>query len=203
MYEMCVRGDLRDLSAERVWQELLKALRSTDPARFFVVLDACGGLDDWFPECRARVAAIAALWARVGERASTPLERFGVLGWCMAAGDLDAMAARLRAPNEFRRLAVEVARHGRDLVRWRELPGDVLLALGRPLGMLRQPEWFDCVVSVVGICAEVDLRALAAAAGRVRAVASERLAAQGLSGPALGHALDADRARVLDAARTD
>jgi tRNA nucleotidyltransferase (CCA-adding enzyme) len=201
MRTMCERGDLRDLSAERVWQELVKALATPSPAAFFDVLAACGGLTDWLPECRSMVPTIAALWVRVGERLNEPLERFGALGWIMAADDLERLAERLRAPNDYRRLAVDCARHGRDLARWRELPGHVLLALGRHVGMLRQPDWFERLLGVVAACAEVELHPLAAAAAQARAVSSEPFVAQGLSGAALGEALDAERGRVLEVAR--
>ena len=59
MSEMCAKGDLKALSPERVWQELVKALAGPEPQRFFQVLAACGGLTDWLPECQATAWDVA------------------------------------------------------------------------------------------------------------------------------------------------
>jgi tRNA nucleotidyltransferase (CCA-adding enzyme) len=202
MRSMSARGDLRALSAERVWQELVKALPTPTPVRFFEVLDECGGLADWFPECEGRVALIAELWSRLGGRLPEPLDRFGALGWVLPDRDLERLAERLKAPNDYRRLAVECARIGRELLRWREASGAELLEAGKQTGMLRQPDWFERLLALAEACGEADLRDLSAAAHRARQLSSDPFIAQGLSGPDLGRALDTERARILDEART-
>ncbi len=50
-----MKDDLYDLSAERVFQELEKALLTTHSHRFFEVLRDCGCLDTWFPEVHALI----------------------------------------------------------------------------------------------------------------------------------------------------
>ena len=52
MTAMSQRGDLSQLSAERVWSEMNKNLNSVSPERFFLVLDICEGLADWLPELK-------------------------------------------------------------------------------------------------------------------------------------------------------
>jgi tRNA nucleotidyltransferase (CCA-adding enzyme) len=201
MSQMSRSGELRALSAERVWQELVKALASPAPACFFEVLDACGGLADWFPECENRVKDIATLWSRTAALLTSPLDRFGALGWILHATDIELMSNRLKAPNDYHRLAAQCARYGRELMRWRALSGVALLELGKQVGMLRQPDWFERLLALVETCAGIDLRVLADAAAQARNVTSEPLAAQGLAGRDLGRALDAERARIFDAAR--
>lgn len=52
--ELCAAGALRELSAERVWQETARALmESPRPSVYFDTLRALGGLDDWLPELAA------------------------------------------------------------------------------------------------------------------------------------------------------
>ncbi len=46
-------NELYGLSPERVWVELIKALSSNEPRRFFEVLCDCNCLDYWFPEIKA------------------------------------------------------------------------------------------------------------------------------------------------------
>ena len=47
---MVSRGELSDLTPERVWQEVVKALNTDIPSLFFEVLDRVGAVDVLFPE---------------------------------------------------------------------------------------------------------------------------------------------------------
>lgn len=52
--QLCKRIDLKELSRERVFDELKKALLKSDaPSLFFETLKNIGGLDVWFPEVKA------------------------------------------------------------------------------------------------------------------------------------------------------
>lgn len=53
MRDISESGELKDLSAERVWQETARALMETTPSTYFEVLHDCHGLKDWFPELEA------------------------------------------------------------------------------------------------------------------------------------------------------
>ena len=50
MHQLSSSGELQHLVAERVWQEMEKALRSAAPAEFFRSLRACGALQVILPE---------------------------------------------------------------------------------------------------------------------------------------------------------
>ncbi|MET1254577.1 multifunctional CCA addition/repair protein [Aliikangiella maris] len=50
MKQITESGELKTLSAERVWKETYRALEENSPHIYFEVLKACGGLSDWFPE---------------------------------------------------------------------------------------------------------------------------------------------------------
>ncbi len=50
MTKLAASGELKNLTAERVWQETEKALSERSPQVYFEVLRECGGLTDWFPE---------------------------------------------------------------------------------------------------------------------------------------------------------
>ena len=53
MQNMCQQGMLKELSANRVWEEVYKALLTPHPEVFFRTLYKLGGLQDWFPEVHA------------------------------------------------------------------------------------------------------------------------------------------------------
>jgi tRNA nucleotidyltransferase (CCA-adding enzyme) len=53
MCDMVSAGELADLTPERVWAELSRALEEQTPATFFEVLRACGALTQLFPEIAA------------------------------------------------------------------------------------------------------------------------------------------------------
>lgn len=50
MSQLAQSGELKNLTAERVWQETVKALSEKSPQVYFQILKDCGGLTDWFPE---------------------------------------------------------------------------------------------------------------------------------------------------------
>ncbi len=53
MREIAAGGELSTLTAERVWQELAKALMEARPSLFFEVLRRCGALGQLLPEVDA------------------------------------------------------------------------------------------------------------------------------------------------------
>lgn len=53
MQDMVVAGEVDALVAERVWQEMAKALMENKPSRFFLVLRECGALQRILPEIDA------------------------------------------------------------------------------------------------------------------------------------------------------
>jgi tRNA nucleotidyltransferase (CCA-adding enzyme) len=65
MRAIAAGGELAALTAERVWQELARALMEATPSRFFAALRRCGALSQLFPE----VDALFGLPRRGGEAA--------------------------------------------------------------------------------------------------------------------------------------
>jgi len=200
MTDMCRRDLLAELAAERVWQEVFKSLATGKPGTFFDVLRACGGLHRWLGELET-IRGISEFANARAARLRDPTDRFGALGWLLDAGAMNALSDRLKAPNDCRRAALDVARHGRVLVGWRTAPSASLLDAMKSSGAVRQPEWFARVATIVGECASVDLSGLIALGRDVAAVASEPLRKQGHEGVALGKALDDARLDLIRSAQ--
>jgi tRNA nucleotidyltransferase (CCA-adding enzyme) len=133
MRTMVDNGEVDTLVAERVWAELLKALASNTPARFFSVLAGCGALVKLFPEVAAihhpaktthGEAPLALPVLECAARLSHSEEqRFAALVCDMDNGtrngfmpvQLDALCERLRIPSRFRELAGKVLLHRAQL----------------------------------------------------------------------------------------
>jgi tRNA nucleotidyltransferase (CCA-adding enzyme) len=201
MSEMCRTDVVAELAPERIWQEVSKALATVSPGRFFEVLIECGGMTRWLAELAA-MRGVAAFTNERARKLSDPLDRFGALGWLLGASEIATLSDRLRLPNDHRRIALDVARHGRTFAGWRTVAAEALLEAMKSTGAVRQPEWFARVVSVVAECASVDLSALIAAGRGVAGVSSETFRNEGLEGQDLGKAIDVARTDVIRAVQT-
>jgi tRNA nucleotidyltransferase (CCA-adding enzyme) len=181
-------GELDHLVAERVWQELERALGETQPVRFFEVLRECGALKILFPEIEAlfgvpqppehhpeidtgvhtllvlaaaaRLTAdprvrFAALTHDLGKGTTPPAEWPKHIGHEERGAQLAKnLCQRLRAPNDYRDLAVLTARYHFHCHRIGELrPGTVLETL-EALDAFRRPERVELFV----LACEADFR---------------------------------------------
>jgi tRNA nucleotidyltransferase (CCA-adding enzyme) len=115
-------GELETLSAERVWQELAKALMEAEPSRFFVTLRRCGALGRLLPE-------LERLFGSVRGRPHAGTRSLGAVDAAAAAGEpltvrYAALAGNLaRAPRTRERIAAELSRRVNAPTECRELAG--------------------------------------------------------------------------------
>lgn len=192
MTRMAGAGALDELSPERVWQELLKALQSPAPARFFEVLAEAGALEPWLSE-------LADGW-HVPPGLETPEQRFAALAWRRDPAAVAALCARLKAPNRYRDLARHVAEHGPVLAEWRDQPPEVVLEALTAIGAAAAQRDPQPALTVVAACAGRDLGDLGRLVRDLGGIGSEPFRRQGLAGAALGSAIrDARLQRVRDA----
>jgi tRNA nucleotidyltransferase (CCA-adding enzyme) len=198
MQDMCRRDLLAELAPERVWQELVKALAADRPGIFFTVLARCGGLDRWLPEISA-VDAAAFLDSRIAPKRSNPVHRFGALGTLLDSGAIEALADRLKAPNEYRQRALDDHRGNAVMPNWRTTDAAILYEVFKSIGVVRQPERFDATVADVSASASpsIDLSILLRIGADIRAIDSATFRERGLDGEDLGKALDAARIEVI------
>ncbi len=166
MAEISLSGELDHLSPERVWQELVKALETSAPWRFFQVLDRTRAISPWFVELASQVGALSELWQSIGWQKDEPssstrsLLRYLSIGWLLDAEPMNALSRRLRAPNEYLQMAAQIASYGHDAADWTRLPAEALLECIAGLGGLRkqQSNRFETLLAVVLICARAHGR---------------------------------------------
>lgn len=215
MREMVARGEMARLKPERVWREMVNAMQTDQPWRFFEVLQRCGALRELIPEVAIAMGEFAAHGAGPDSAPIAALKRIAAGGGSvsqrlsalfLACVDSVAGAERLltaiRADRETARLLRQVMA-GRVLCD-RAGRGDVA-ALFELAGLWRA---FDTGAEVgpqvavyEALAPESRLRhLLQVAVPAARAVSAADLRARGLTGPALGEAVGAARRDAMSAA---
>ncbi len=186
---MCDAGALAELSAERVWHELHKALAAPAPQRFFTVLEGCRGLAPWLAELEGQ-----ALEFTVGDARDRFVDLPLPLDGLMILGE------RIKAPKDY----LEAARDWRlwgDLVARARTAGaaEVIEALS-DMRAHHDNRRLAFVVSHLASSRNSQEDWLLAAAADLKAVAVPGNVAPG---PAYGAALSAARAERLERLRAD
>lgn len=174
MRSMVEAGEMRTLSAERVWQELVRALEGDAPERFFAVLADCSGLGDWFEELVDRPLEFVD---------GSALVRFARLPLDEPA--FRALCKRLKAPNEFLQTALDWLAWGEPLRAWRNTSPTKLCAALLHLRAQHDPARLQRLLAVGGVQAShAPLLDLAQGFAQVRLADDVDL-----QGPAYGRAL--------------
>ncbi len=104
MKHMVASGEVAELTSERVWKELERALAEKNPEIFFSVLTECGALSVLFPYANLVESGIPALVRAVTLSEDTQV-RFAALFYAVSLSDLKAFSLHFRAPNEYVSLA--------------------------------------------------------------------------------------------------
>lgn len=221
MRHMVDEGEVDYLVPERVWAELVKALGADRPAQFFKVLHGCGALAKLFPELEALYGSAAAAHGDDGaaqrvfdalNQAAEPVSgaelRFALLarelartqGSTATQAAMEAICARYKAPNEYRELALLVARTGDAMDDALRAGASAVAQLLDASDALRRPQRFQqaalvCQASHGTPYPQRDylLACQQAAAG----VSADALLQQGLKGPAIGARLKELRSEAI------
>jgi tRNA nucleotidyltransferase (CCA-adding enzyme) len=192
MARMAQQNLLAELSAERVWQELHKALSQQAPLRFFEVLREISAMPPWLAE----------LWPGQPhlppDLAQAEL-RFGALAWPLEREAVAALCQRLKAPRRFSQLAEHVAEHGRTLAHWQAQPPARLLAALTAIGAFAAQRDPESVLRVVESCSGQGLSGLRALIDRLAEITAAQFQAGGVAGRALGEAIQQSREALIAA----
>ncbi|MEN8206720.1 MAG: multifunctional CCA addition/repair protein [Pseudomonadota bacterium] len=226
MRHMVQNGEVNHLVAERVWAELVKALDTQTPARFFNVLNGCGALSVLFPElvhtdnCTAEDvhghgnSTLPVLEQAVTLSTRTAI-RFAALVCDMdnlhpGSLDNDALSSfcdRYRVPNACRELAQLALQQRQRLQAATGLSAETLLDLLSSVDAFRRTDRFTDLLLVCAADAAVNQRAfnsdyLQQALAAAQSVGTQVLQQQGLSGKDIGLALQKKRVAAIEQIRT-
>lgn len=148
MREMCEHGELEHLVAERIWQEVERALASLAPGTFFDVLDQCCGLRHWFQELTPLTGRLAPLNDTAANHDSTSI-RWAALLVTLPDTDVATLNARLKAPNEHRQLSQLCQRHMTTLMGAADLSPSAWLSLFDQMDVWRKPYRLEQCLSAI------------------------------------------------------
>ncbi|OEY65545.1 multifunctional CCA tRNA nucleotidyl transferase/2'3'-cyclic phosphodiesterase/2'nucleotidase/phosphatase [Marinobacter sp. X15-166B] len=203
MGQMVARGDVGHLVAERVWQEIQRALHEQSPVTFFQVLQDCGALAELMPELVAGALprALAALQRAAEDDCPTDV-RVAALLSPLPTDKAAARAKSLKAPNDCQ----ELVRLFGDLAPAIQRPGNdpaALLSILERGDAWRRPQRFERLLCTVRCATPADIGPTVAlllqAGARCRDVNARDLMAQGYTGRELGQAIRAERlSRIQD-----
>jgi len=216
MREMVERGDMSHLTAERLWREMIKAMGTTQPWRFFEVLHRCGALQHLIRplaaamgDCRGAhaeavdSAPVAAL-KRISAVTESPAARLSAtLLSCVGTGpDAERLASGLRADRETAQL---LKRAAAARASWGRVEhGDIaaMLELARSWRAFDNAAEADVLLAMCAAQSEESRAAdyLRVALPAARTVSTDALRAQGRAGAALGEALAAARREAMHSA---
>jgi tRNA nucleotidyltransferase (CCA-adding enzyme) len=197
MRDIATSGELQSLPAERVWKELERALTERSPGQFFTTLEEAGALAQLMPElCQLSATAKNALTHAAAQGVSSRI-RFSLLFVALEKTAAKKLCQRIKAPNEFRDLALLVSQYAAACNQQNN--PEQLLSLIENCDAIRRPQRFSEFLSSCALlfkqpetCAQLP-QALAAC---IRVNAAE-LAAQGLKGRAIATALRQKRLAAI------
>jgi tRNA nucleotidyltransferase (CCA-adding enzyme) len=186
MKKMVEAGETDYLVPERVWQEFSKGLMEDHAEKMFQVLMACGFMSRNLPEIKAMPATFAGSVAT----------RFASLALSSTDQEAEALAERLRAPNDPRDLAVLAAKH-RDRLHAAKTPEELLDVLKRT-DAIRRPERFKELLDAIRLVFKrADLSYLEKAQAAAAAVDAGAIAQRGGD---IAKAVDEARLKAISAA---
>lgn len=213
MKTMVANHALQDLSVERVWQEMVKALATFAPDCFIITLHHCDALMVLFPEIatlfsldtplpnKNRVEHLLSA-LRMSAHKNLSLEsRFAILCYFTALANKTEMLdlyQRYKVPRTFKELSIAVYRLLAAILTKDFLPTENLLQLLEQSDAFRRGERLEQILATCEILAchmpkeltvKLILEQIAAGFAAAKTVSVESLIATGLTGAKLGKAL--------------
>ncbi len=144
MTQMVQSGEVDNLVAERVWQELEKALSTDNPELFFTVLSDCGALARLIPSlAETDIALNQSALKHACTLTNNSATRFAAWAGALSSGTIEQLGKDLRTPNEHTALAILVSQHHVFFEQSTQLPPPDVLEGLKSLDAYRRPERFE------------------------------------------------------------
>lgn len=202
MREISQSDELDHLTPERVWQEFERALGSQAPTVFVATLNSVDACEKLLHElCALDLASTEKATRQLAHDSGTSEQQFALLLSLAtqtyaperAEKQIRDLCQRLRAPNRYRDLALQLRRWHESLTGFDALRAEQKLKLIKLLDLLRRPEHLSqlrpCVQALNG-SKEAVAPSLEALLAELNALEPRQLMAEGFSGKELGLELE-------------
>ena len=198
MKKISASDELLALPAERVWKEMHRSLSERSPDIFFVTLQQCDALKKLMPELDESFHTIIEPLKQAAISGLPDVICFAILFAHIDTVETENFCQRMKAPREFRDLAILVSRFSISCKDDFSSP-DQLLTLLESLDPFRRPERFGLFLQSVQLLYNND-RAINQMKKSLRACKSidaASLAREGLKGKEIAEALRSRRIEAM------
>ena len=203
MKSLSESGELLDLTPDRIWKELEKALKTAAPVRFFEVLQDCQAAVILFPE----IKNLEILNKAAGFSAS-PLIRLASLMTQVNESQIISLSKRVSIPAAYQELAILVSRYHFFYKNLFNLSASDVLMFLKKADAFRRPERFRDFLDVCQVIEKIAfdtdsrrkcLEQILAETSQIRLQPDETL---GIAGKEIGEAIDKRREESIKKALT-
>ncbi|RDV24343.1 CCA tRNA nucleotidyltransferase [Alteromonas aestuariivivens] len=208
MQSMASSGELKDLSAERVWQETRRSLMESSPQVYFSVLAEANAWQNWFSELPQHDGLRSQYLKLAAEQQMCEEQRIALLCCNLSPDKAMAWCRRLKVPNSAAAMAKLASRFSSG---WHTLPSfnaKTMLTLFNDCDAWRKEARFFSLLAVWQIVAEshnVDGHTLKAIVGNIhKALTAAKkidiaaILSTGVQGPAIKQAIEHARLEAIE-----
>ncbi|PWY55647.1 CCA tRNA nucleotidyltransferase [Legionella qingyii] len=153
MEQMVAEGKISELSTDRIWSELDRALMGGHPENFFEVIKKCGADCILFPYMNISDASIKAL-QRAADHKSSAQIRFAVLMHNLTQEEIIKFCKQFNVPGQYRDLALLTNRHLSQFRQLHELDAKGVFDLLANMGAFQNKERFNDCLHVFELCTQ-------------------------------------------------
>ncbi|WP_338516538.1 CCA tRNA nucleotidyltransferase [Alteromonas gracilis] len=208
MTQMAKSGELKSLTAERVWQETKRSLQEKTPEVFFQVLSNVHALEDWFCEIVPTIEdalPTLALSATIKTSSNTDslIVRFAALTAHLSEDEVKSLCTRLKVQNQVSDVALLVCKF-KALLLEEDNTAQALLTLFNGCDAWRRAERFLMILDAVAPYAQyrgnnwnIRQKQILSALSAATQVDVQQIIAQGIKGPAIKPALEEARLTAI------
>ena len=143
MKQIVDNGEIDNLVAERIWQELHKSLLTTQPWQFFVTLAACGAISRILAPAEPVLDECNRALRCASSHSDDPVVRFAAWAAPIDLAGIRSTCEHLKTPREYTDLAVLTHQYSDFFQQSTQLPPPEVLDGFKALDAFRRPERFE------------------------------------------------------------
>ncbi|MBT3426903.1 MAG: multifunctional CCA tRNA nucleotidyl transferase/2'3'-cyclic phosphodiesterase/2'nucleotidase/phosphatase [Gammaproteobacteria bacterium] len=144
---MVRRGDLNDLSSERIFMELEKAMKTEHPEKFFVFIRDIGAANQLWPELtEAGISRLSLL-----PNDLEPAQKFASLCEGLGEASLKNINSKIKMPKYWQELNLLLARYSEQLINPDTNSAAQIVSTLEHMDARRKPERFEKILQLIQV----------------------------------------------------